>query len=345
MISHMIRNLLLGAVFLGLPGVLGVAVPTENIFNIATSMIVEGQDIEVFWNFDTGDGRNNFYLKRHIYNPSNGQIVFQEETYHSYSSSAGIVSGSFVIPASYTYLSKFELDIKAYGTRSGIHVGGGAFSHLIAKNVTPHAPYKDKLLTLNQEVPGNRQLFVNTETYDVSFLLEGVGRASKRRECGMSRFRFIYEYPEGYVTAPESVAGKLFIPNLKNGEMHIGKWTPPRRVPLGESKPAGQTIIIVGQQISDRNGKAQYEFVTKDYYIVDRRTFHSREFSGEGELTEFLTNDVYIPLGVDEGERGLSFEVEFGPFGENGDSFIFKWSESTFVGLSDAGFSVVLGGE
>lgn len=341
----MIKHLLLGATLFGLPGVLPVAVPTTNIFNVVTSMIVEGQDIVVNWNFDTGDGRNNFYLKRWIYNPQTKAIVFQEEDYHSYSSSAGIVSGSFTIPASVTYLSRFELDIRAYGTRSGIHVGGGSFSNLIAKTVSPSPPYEDKLLTLNKEADGKREMYVNDKSYGVSFLLEGLGRSVQRRECGLSRFQFYYYYPEDYLTAPSTVEGMLYIKNIALGEIHIGHWRPRRLLPDRTYAPAMQLIKIYGNKVSDSNGRAKYTFAAQEHYLVDQRTFHSREYEDGFEDTEFYTNDIYIPLGVGEGARGLSFEAEFGPFGEQGDSFLFKWNEATFVSLADAGFSVVLGGK
>lgn len=341
----MVKYLLFGATLLGLPGVLPVAVPTTNIFNIATSMIVEGQDIVVNWNFDTGDGRHNFYLKRWVYNPSTKLIVFQEENYYSYSTSSGIVSGSFTIPASVTYLSRFELDIKAYGTRSGLHVSGGSFSNLIAKTVSPFPPYEDKLLSLNKEVDGNRVMYVNDQSYGVSFLLEGLGRSKKRRECGLSRFQFYYYYPENYLTAPSIVEGMLSIKNIAVGQIHIGRWRPRRLLPDRTYDPAKQLITIYATKVSDSGGRAKYTFAAREHYLVDQRTFHSREYEDGFEDTEFYTNDIYIPLGVGEGREGLSFEVEFGPFGEQGDTFLFKWSEQTFVSLADAGFSVVLGGE
>ena len=306
----------------------------RTILEYRTTPLIRGEPLRVDFDFDISDGRNVFTLLVRVLDPADEQtIIYQRQKQFTYPEGEGYVSNSFEISSFYTNVSTFMFNFKVYGSRSGLHVDAGYFSHGAEFKEETGRKYHSLRMTYGLVYDPKRVAFQSS--IDKPIRLEDKYRALKfanpdfrmgGRVCEMANLKF--EVTSTSFELPSSFNAELWIYD-KQGIFSIGN-----RAGVGSNV---HIEIPVTARIDSRNGDvAKYTFRTTRTYIASKANLRMDDYSGSVPMNWFKTNDVYFPAGVEFADgKPPRCEIRIGEVSPYGDSFIVDVSSPSF--LYDAG--------
>lgn len=295
--------------------------------------LIRNHDVTLTWHFKD-DSRRQFRFFCYVTNQGGSEAYYGDEQTYDLRNHEGVYSSTFTIPKAYTDVETLHLFFGAVSTTSDswsdmVYEDQKLGKTIRVNNITDTSVYYCGRKVVESDIYGSHDY---SPYYYIDYMHEGVFSNSICLENW--RIRLEDEYGKAY---PITCTANIYLLD------HVQEWK------IGHIRGKGNSAyVVVPLQLSwDEQGQ-QYEFLTKEEFVFNRKTgLMSRKDAVTESESTFRTHRIFAPGYSKDESRQFRYEIHLTNVNE-GDQFTLKRTAETgkmhFGSCSDADYCIAIGG-